>query len=155
MPFAEVGCRIPVLLQHLGQRYFAIEQVHWLITKHQHIVDARAEVMASGQQCGARRRADRSPGIKIGEAHATGSETVQSRRLHRAAIAPDVFVAQIIDIQHDNVWAFGGACCRGGQHDSHQNGEDPQPCENPRVEIYSVVHFGPPVNGRCVSVYTE
>ena len=71
-------------------------------------VDAGADVLASRQQGRARGRADGRPGIEIGEPHAAGREAIDRRRLHRAAIAAEVFVAQIVGEQDDDIGALFG-----------------------------------------------
>ena len=90
--------------------------MHSLGVENQHTIYAGTDVMSSGQQGRARRRADGGPGIEIVETHAVRGETVERRCLHRAVIAADVLVAQIIGKQHDNVRSLPGS----GGSASHQ-----------------------------------
>ncbi len=64
MPFAQVHGFVAMALEHFCQRHFTFQQVRILFGVVDPTVDARAQVLSSGQQCRAGRRADRGAGIE-------------------------------------------------------------------------------------------
>ena len=96
VPFPHMGGCVTLLLEHLGQRDLPLQKVRLLVRVADPTVNARADVMATGQQRGARRRAHRATRIEIRESCALGGEAVQCRSLHRTAVAADVLPAEVI-----------------------------------------------------------
>ena len=69
-------------------------------------IDSGADVVAAGEEGGARGGADRSAGMEVGETHATGGQFVEDRGLDGTAVAADVAVAEIVDEKGDDVGLF-------------------------------------------------
>lgn len=55
MPFAQVDCLVALASEHFWQRHFTFQQVRIVFGVVDPTVDARAQVLSSGQQCRARR----------------------------------------------------------------------------------------------------
>ena len=118
VPLAEVRRAVAGLLQYLRDRDFALEQMRVVQVVLQHAVNARSQVLPSGHQGCSRRRTDCRTGMKVGEPHTVGGQTIEGRRLHRPAVTADVLPAQVIGQQHDDVWAIRGR--GGGRWPSHR-----------------------------------
>ena len=113
VPLADVGGGVAVRFEQLGQRDFALEQVHVVGAVVDHVVDAGPDVMPTGHENRAGRRTDTAAGMEIREPHTVGSQGVQRRGLDGSAVDPDVAVAEIVDEQYDHVGpVVGGGRCR-------------------------------------------
>ena len=60
-------------------------------------IDSGADVVAAGEEGGARRGADRRSGMEVGEAHALGGQVVENGRLDRPPVTADVAVPEVVD----------------------------------------------------------
>ena len=60
-------------------------------------IDSGADVVAAGEEGGARRRTDRRSGMEISEAHPTGGQLVEDRGLDWAPVTAEVTVPQVVD----------------------------------------------------------
>ena len=69
-------------------------------------VDSGADVVAAGEEGGARGGTDRGSGVEVGEAHATGGKAVEDGRLDGATVTADVAVAEVVDEEGDDVGLF-------------------------------------------------
>ena len=69
-------------------------------------IDSGADVVAAGEEGGARRGADRRSGMEVGEAHALGGQLVEDRGLDWTAVTANVSVAEVVDKQSDDVRVF-------------------------------------------------
>jgi hypothetical protein len=69
-------------------------------------IDSGADVVAAGEEGGARRGADRSPGMEVGESHATGGQLVEDRGLDGTPVTANVAVTEIVDEECHDVGLF-------------------------------------------------
>ena len=93
MPFAEVSSGVALVPEDFGEGDLAWKQMHPVNRFTDDGVDSRADVVAAGQEGGARRGADRGSRMKVGETHAFGGQLVENRSLDGAAIAANVAIA--------------------------------------------------------------
>ena len=106
---------VALVLEDFGKGGLALEEVHPVNRLADDGVDPSADVVAAGEEGGARGRADWGPGVEIGEAHAFGSQFVEDGSLDGTAVASDVAVAQVVGKEGDDVRAGCGA--QGGGRD--------------------------------------
>ena len=106
MPFTKVSGAVAFVFQDFGERGFTAKQMHSVTLFIEDGIDSGADVVATGEEGGARGGADRSPGMEVGEAHATGGQLVEDGSLGGTAVAADVAVTQIVDKESDDVGLF-------------------------------------------------
>jgi hypothetical protein len=78
-------------------------------------IDSGADVVAAGEEGGARRGADRRSGMEVGEAHALGGQLVEDRGLDWTPVTAEVTVAKVVDKQSDDVRVFVFSKTRANQ----------------------------------------
>lgn len=106
MPFTKVSGAVAFVFQDFGKRRFALQEMHSVTLFTKDGIDSGADVVAASEEGGTGRRADRRPGMEVGEAHAFSGQVVENGRLYRAAIAAEVAVAKVVDKQSDDVRVF-------------------------------------------------
>ena len=57
--------------------------------------------------------------MEIGEAHATGGQAIEDGSLHRATVAAEVAVAEVVDEEGDDIRPCGCMQICGEQHCKH------------------------------------
>ena len=103
---------VPVVLEHRGQRDGVVVErtgiagLSLMLSRHGfgHVAHAIAVIVNTGQQHGARRRANGGH-MKVGELRAAFGQYVQVGRGDLAAVDPNIGIAPIVCHQHDDVRA--------------------------------------------------
>ena len=101
--------------------------------------DPGAQMLPSGERGGARWRADGSSRIEICKPDATGGESIERWSFYRPAVAADVFPAQVIGQQHDNIRPLG-RLRRGGEQEPGEQ----EKCEGLRQDTVFAIYTPPP-----------
>ena len=107
MPLAEHRARVAERLEELGERDLPQRHSGPRLGVAER---AGAHAVASGEQCRARRRAERLD-VEVGEPHALLRERVDARRRHAAvaAVDADLAVPEVVGIHDDDVRRRGAA----------------------------------------------
>jgi len=123
MPFAKVSGAVAFVFQDFGERRFALQEMHSVTLFTDDGIDSGTDVVATGEEGGTGRGADRRSGMEVGEAHTPGGQLVEDRRLDRAAIATEVPVAQVVNEQGDDVRTFVLGKSRTKQKEGAKDGK--------------------------------
>jgi len=119
VPLADADGPVASILEYVGERDFI--QIHAaFILRKKHVRNADACGIAAGQQCRARRRANRIGRRKIGEPHAGGGHAIEIGRRNLRTVAAQIAVTQIVAKDEDDVGRFrrstGKTPCQCGRH---------------------------------------
>ena len=124
MPFTNVGSGVASCFENLRQRDFPLQQMRILTGVVNPTVNARANMMSTGQQDCSRRRTNGATGVEIGKANSPRRQTIDRWSFHWAVITTDVLIAQIVRQQHDDIRLRTTTLGKGGnQSDGEQKRE--------------------------------
>jgi hypothetical protein len=92
-----VSGAVAFVFQDFGERRFTPKQMHSVTLFTEDGIDSGADMVAAGEEGGARRGADWRSGMEIGEAHALAGQLVENGSLDRPPVTAEIAVAQIVD----------------------------------------------------------
>ena len=113
VPLAEVSGGVAFVFQDFGERRFAPKQMHSVTLFTKDGIDSGADVVAASEEGGTGRRADRRPGMEVGEAHALGGQLVEDRGLDWTTVTTNIAITKIVDEEGDDVWC--SLLCQSGK----------------------------------------
>ncbi len=106
MPLAKVSGAEAFAFQDLGECRFTPKEMHFVTLFTEDGIDSGADVVTASEKSGTGRRADRRPGVEVGEPYAFGSQPIEYRCLDGTPVTANVAVAEIVNEESDDIWWF-------------------------------------------------